>query len=536
VRGAPPLLWLTGAVLALGAEWAAYDWSDVRHWLPDLVAGSALIACGLVARARRPESESGALMAAAGVAWFLPNFATTGLSAVDWLFAHLLYGHRGPLVALVLTYPLGRPRSRLDIGAVLAGCALALVTPVWQNEAASIGIALALIAVAARGYVTAVGRERRLRRAALYATAAFAAILVGVATAHLTTSANAPTLLAYQLSLAALAAALHCALISAPWEPRRVGDLVVELGEATSGTLRDALARALGDPTLQVGYWSPIRDAYVDAGGRVLAVPVSQPGRSATRINRDGKPVAVLVHDPAVLEDRGLLEAITAASDLAGANVRLQAEVREQIIELEASRRRLLEAGDQERRRLEERLHAGAERRLAALRPVLERAKFTAMDPPAAAALVERAGAQLDRTLGELHELGRGLHPRVLVEDGLAEALRGLVAESPVPVTLSLPPSRLPQAVEAAVYFVCAEALANAAKYGSASHVSVRVTAGGVDVVAEIVDDGVGGADPAKGTGLTGLADRIEALGGRLQVTSPLGGGTRVTAEIPATG
>jgi signal transduction histidine kinase len=535
MRAARIPLWLGAFLLAVGAEWSAYDWSDVRHWLPDLVAGSALISCGLVGWSRRPESRSGGLMAAAGVAWFLPNFATTGVSAVDWTFEHLLYAHRGPLLALVVTYPLGRLRGRLDAAVVLAGCVLALLTPVWQSELASIGVALALLAVAARGYVAAVGRQRRLRQAALGATAALATLFAGVALAHLVASgaARGAILLAYQLSLVALATALLTALIQEPWEPRRVGDLVVELGETRSGTLRDALARALGDPELEVGYWSPAASAYIDAEGAALEPAAPAGGRSATRIDRDGEPVAVLIHDRAVLDDRGLLEAIGEASALAAANARLQAEVREQIGALEASRRRLLDAADQERRRLEQRLHGGAERRLTALRPVFERAAATVAAESEAAVRVERAGAQLERTLDELRQLARGLHPRALVENGLATALRGLAAESPTPVDLSLPDRPLPQGLESAVYFVCAEALTNAAKYATAARVSVRVSIVDGAVVAEVTDDGVGGADPAQGSGLSGLADRVEALGGRLRVTSPPGGGTRVSAEIP---
>src|SRR3954452_8771302 len=146
MRAARVALWLGAPMLAVGAEWSAYDWSDVRHWLPDLLAGSALISCGRVGWSRRPESRSGGLMLAAGVAWFVPDFATTGVSAVDWIFAHLLYAHRGPLVALVVTYPLGSLRSRVDSVVVLAGGVLALFTPVWQSDFASITVAVALVA------------------------------------------------------------------------------------------------------------------------------------------------------------------------------------------------------------------------------------------------------------------------------------------------------------------------------------------------------------------------------------------------------
>ena len=529
-----PLLLLGAAILALAAEWSAYDWSAVGDWLPDLTAGSALIVGGLVGWTVRPQSRSGALMTVAGVAWFLPNLATTGVAALDWPLTHLLYAHRGALVALVLTFPLGRLYGRLDAVVVAVACALALLAALWQSPVAAIAFSLVLVAIATRGYLVAIGRERRLRQAAWWATGALAAIFAGVALAHLVTSpaGNASTLLAYELSLAILAAALLAALIHAPWEARRIGDLVVELGEK-SPTVRDRLAHALGDPTLQVGYWSVPHAAYLDAEGRTLDLAVPARGRAATRVDRDSEPLAVLVHDRAVLDDRGLFEAVAAASTLAAANMRLQAEVRQQVAELESSRRRLLDAADQERRRLEQSLRSGAERRLAALRPVLEQAAAMSTDGREAAMLVERADDQLERTLAELRRLARGLHPRVLASHGLAKALRGLASESPVAVDLSLPAGRVPKEVESALYFLCAEALANSAKYAKATRISVEVVLDDEAVVAEIADDGIGGADPARGTGLSGLADRIETLHGRIRVTSPPGTGTLIRAEIP---
>ncbi|HEX3255534.1 MAG TPA: hypothetical protein VHQ96_07065, partial [Gaiellaceae bacterium] len=184
----------------------------------------------------------------------------------------------------------------------------------------------------------------------------------------------------------------------------------------------------------------------------------------------------------------------------------------------------------EERRRLEERLREGAERRLVALGHVLERASGNTS--PTRTADIERASGQLARTLSDLHDLARGLHPRALAEQGLAAALASLAQRSPVPVELTVPPGRLPAEVEAAAYFICSEGLANVAKYASASRVVVRVTADDRAALVEIVDDGVGGADPAQGSGLRGLADRVEALDGALGLESPPGGGTRLSAEL----
>jgi signal transduction histidine kinase len=349
-----------------------------------------------------------------------------------------------------------------------------------------------------------------------------------------TPEAKDATLLANEAALVALAVSLLAGLLRWPWERAEVTDFVVELDEARSGTLRDALARALGDPTLELGYWLPESSAYVDAAGSRLELPAVGSARGVTRVERDGQAVAVLVHDPSVLDDPGLVEAVAAAARLAASNVRLQAEVRAQVSELQESRRRLVRAGDEERRRLEQRLHEGAERRLVALGHVLERVSENTSRSRTAE--IERASGQLARALADLHDLARGLHPRALTEQGLATALASLARRSPVPVELTVPAERLPAEVEAAAYFICSEALANVAKYASASGAVVRVTADERAALVEILDDGVGGADPAQGSGLRGLADRVEALGGTLRLESASSGGTRLSAELPLQG
>jgi signal transduction histidine kinase len=509
-----------GLALGVAAEWAAGR--DASHWVPDLVVGWAFLACGLVAWSKRAESRSGALMVATGGAWFAGTF-----------FDQLVYLHRGPLVHLVLAYPRGRLRGRFGWTAAALAYGTAVSTEVWQNEGAAIGLSAAFVAVACRGYLGAVGRERRERLASLSATAAVAFVFTGLALAQLVLpieDVKEPGLLAYEAALGALAVALTVALLRAPWE-RLYTDLVVELGEERSDSLRDALAAALGDPTLEVGYWSQAAGAYVDAAGVALD-PETGNGRSLTRIDRDGERVAVLVHDRAVLDDPGLLEAVGTASRLAATNAQLQAEVRARVAELEASRRRLVESRDRERLRLEQRLHDGAEEQLAALSAVLARARERAPSSETAQR-IDSAAQQLERTEDELRGLARGLHPRSLSELGLRGALRSLAQESRVPVDLSLPTEALSGPVEAAVYFVCSEALANVAKYAAASRASVAVAARDGRVCVEIRDDGVGGADPARGTGLAGLADRVESLGGTFRVVSQAGEGTRVVAEIP---
>jgi signal transduction histidine kinase len=532
------LLWPAGAVLSIAAEWISFGWGDPRHWVPDLITGWTLIACGLVAWSRRPDSRSGALMAATGFCWFLGNFATSGVAVVDWLGAHALYVYRGPLIHLLVTYPSGRLSSRLDLVAVAVGYAAAVVTPVWQSEIATIVLAVLLVAVCARSYLRAFGAARHARLYALWAAAGLGFVLAGGAIARLVVPAggsNEPSLLALEATLCALAVGLLAGLVSPSWSRLAITDLVVELGESRSGTLRDELARALGDPTLEVGYWLPNAGAFIDSGGRPFAVPDSSSDRSVTIIEGEGSPVAVLVHDPAVLDDPGLREAVSSAAQLAAANARLQAEVRAQLAELRESRRRLLAAGDEERRRLEQRLHEGAGQRLRRLAQQLRRTRLYA-DTDAARERVDRSETRLERTLDELRELAQGLHPRVLAEVGLSGALASLAEQAPVPVEVVAPAAKLPADVEAVAYFLCSEALANVAKHASASRVSVSVTTGDGQVRVLIEDDGVGGADPARGTGLRGLAGRVEAHGGTLHVGSPAGAGTRLAAEIPLGG
>ncbi len=215
---------------------------------------------------------------------------------------------------------------------------------------------------------------------------------------------------------------------------------------------------------------------------------------------------------------------------------RLNAELHARLEDLAASRARIVAAGDVERRRLERNLHDGAQQRLVtlALSLRLALAKLES-DPAAVRAALEAAGDELSLALDELRELARGLHPAVLSDRGLRAAIEMLAGRAPLVVEIEeIPEERLPEPVEAAAYYLIAEALTNVAKYAGASAVRVRVAASGASVLVEVSDDGVGGADPASGSGLRGLADRVEALGGSLEVVSPAGAGTSLRAEIPA--
>jgi signal transduction histidine kinase len=521
------LLWPAVAAAGVGAEAASFGLDDPGRWIPDLATGWALAACGLIAWERRARSATGPLLVASGVLWFVGN-----------LSAALVFAYRGPLLHATLTYPGGRPRGRVQTLAVAAAYLTAAIAPVWRSQAATIALSGAFVAAALWHRRSAVGRERRERSYALRATLAVAGLLAGAAAfrvADPSPGASDASLLIFEALLVTLTIALVHGLLVEPWAHATSPDLVVELGESHSGALRDQLARALGDPTLQVAF--PVGDRYVDGVGRPVLLPERGSPRRTTAIERGGRAVAVLVHDAALVEDPALTTALSQAAELAAANARLHAEVRSQITELEASRRRLLATADDERRRLEQRLRQTALRRLAQLLPELEQACGEAAGDDDRAVRLHRAADQLEQSLADLRRLAAGLHPRELAGGGLTDALHALAARSPVPVEVAVAmPDGVPAEAEHAAYFVCSEGLANVAKYAAATtvRVSVGILHGRLRV--EVADDGRGGADPDAGTGLRGLTDRVESLGGALVVDSEPAAGTRLVAEIPLTG
>jgi len=333
-------------------------------------------------------------------------------------------------------------------------------------------------------------------------------------------------------SLVSVPAAFLAGLLRSRLARGALTDLMRSLRTQRNVSLQQALATTLDDPLLTVAYRLPGSLGYADAGGEPVLVPPVEPDRASARIEHDGEELAALVYDAGLDDDPELLEAVVAAAAIAIANERLQAESAQRVLELRASRERLVTAGDAERRRLERNLHDGAQQRLVAIALQLRILQGRIRrDPEAAEELAAAAGDELALSLAELRELARGIHPAVL-EHGLAAALESLASRSPVPTTVACA-LKLPEPLELAAYFVASEALANVAKYSRATSASVRVWRAGDMARIEIADDGVGGADTSSGSGLRGLADRVEALDGRLSVVSPPGAGTIVAAELP---
>jgi signal transduction histidine kinase len=507
-----------GLGLGLGAEWVAFEPGELDRAAADLLTGWAFLACGAIAARRRTGRPVGALLAATGAAWFAGSFTSAAL-----------YLHRGPLVHLLLAYPGGRPAHRAAQALVAAAYVDGAVEPLGASDALTLVLCAATATVAIAEYLRASGPRRRARAVPTAGALAVALVLALTAVAKRSESV---TLAAYEVVLVAIAVALTVDLERRRWSQGALTGLVVDLGELWEPvTLRDRLARALGDPSLQLGY--RVGDGYADEAGQPFDVPEPGAERAVTPVDVDGERVAVLVHDRTVLEDAELVESVAAATRLAVTNVRLQAEVMARAEQLAASRQRIVEAADAQRRRLQQELSEGPERRLAEVTARVE-ALAPGVGDGRAAELLADVERQLESAREELRELARGIRPTALTEGGLAATLPELIGRSSVPAELTVDDTRAPAPVEAAAYFVCAEALTNVAKYADATRVTVEARRDGGRLTVTIADDGAGGADPARGSGLRGLADRVEALGGRLSVESPPGAGTRLVAELPA--
>jgi signal transduction histidine kinase len=291
------------------------------------------------------------------------------------------------------------------------------------------------------------------------------------------------------------------------------------------------LAEALGDPLAELYFWLPETEAYADASGETVDPP--HDARARREIRRDDTRTALLLHDPTLRERRDLLDGVLSAAALSIEMARLRVEVRIQLAKVEASRTRIVEAGYEERRRLERDLHDGAQQRLVSLGVQLRRLQLSLpREAQALSPAIDQAVEEVGSTIGDLRQIAAGVRPARL-DDGLAAALRDLARTTPVPLEVDAPPDRVAASVEAAAYFVACEAITNAVKHGSASKVAVHAHRENGTLHVRITDDGVGGASVRRGSGLAGLRDRVAAHGGTLEVVSPRGGGTRVEVAIP---
>ena len=318
---------------------------------------------------------------------------------------------------------------------------------------------------------------------------------------------------------------------------RSLAQALLRSEAAGEGPVREMLAERLGDRSLNIAYWLPDREMFVDERGHPVDLPVSGSGRAWTAVEREGNRVAAIVHDAELDATPELVHAAASAAALALDNERLKADLRARLEELRHSRRRIVEAADDARRQIERDLHDGAQQQLVSLALDLRILRARLKHEPELAETVEELADKLAAALAELRELARGIHPAVLSDHGLGPAIHVLVERAAIAVECDLAfDDRLPAPVEAAAYFVVAEGLTNVIKYANATKatVSVRRRGGMLEVV--VGDDGVGGARIDAGSGLRGLSDRLAALEGELELDSPLGEGTRLSARMPLLG
>jgi signal transduction histidine kinase len=525
------------AVFGVLAEWLGGPWPSPSA-LADLAAGWVLIGSGLVAWSRRPRSHVGPLIVISGFAWFLGTLAGSNIGPLAIVGALTLTIHRALLVHAIIGYPTGRVLGRINVALAIAAYAYAVVVPLARDDVATILIAMALLATTTWTYYRSNGPQRQARRVAVAAAGVLATPLLAGSVGRLTGSGpdvEQAVHWIYPAAVALLAIVLAIDLSRARWAEAEVTRLVVDLGDPPMAGIRGRVAEALADPSLELAYWLRDSGGYVDELGRPIQVPAAGSGRAVTVLEQEGERVGALIHDPAVFDDPKLLQAVAAVVQMALGNVRLQADVRRYLDDVEASRRRLLETSDAQSRRLELRLRQGVGLQLSDLREVLEHTHAAEAASGAVAVRVGLADAlgELEEAQHDLERLASGVRPAVLAELGVGAALTAMAERSGVPVRLSVPPGRLPERVETAIYFICTEAVANVQKHAQASVVDMEARIEGGAVVVVVADDGVGGADPSGGSGLEGLRDRIERLGGRFDIDSPRGRGTRIVAAIP---
>ena len=398
---------------------------------------------------------------------------------------------------LLLTYPSGRTSSRVTLLVIAAAYVDGLSPDLARSEPATLVLMGAVVLVAAARHRTAGGAERRARAAALAGAVLLSATL-GLAALGRLFDAGTDTAAVWAVygAVFAIACGLGADLVWGRWGRAALTGFVIDLGDRHEPqALRAALARTLGDPGLELAYRIDDRAGWVDETGRPVQLPARDGDgrRDVTLIGEAGAPIAAVVHDPAALSDPGLVAGVTAAARLAVANVRLQAEVAGRVQEMTASRRRLVEAGDEERRRLGEQLGEGPETRLADVAARLER--LAAGTGGEIGATLRHLTDEVATTRTQLREFGQGIRPRTLTDGGLRPALAELARQSSVRVDVDVPDDRFAPAHELVAYFVCSEALANIAKYADASQARITVIASDGELAITVGDDGVGGAD-----------------------------------------
>ena len=548
---------------------------SVERSLPAVAIGWTAVAAGLVAAARRPHNRMGLLMVLYGLAVLIRPWQYSPDSLVFTVGLLLGQLNVALFAHVTLAYPSGVLSDRLERRFVDVSYVAALAFPfaTLLFIAAGTGLRYAPDAPDSLLLVDANGELSRDIEAAFVFVGygVLAAVFVALVVRKLVRATPAARRILSPLLLAALLASsraltefyetfggdlpsrlaeneywwqavgqialpltLLAGLLTSRLSAAHVADVVRDIDRVPPSELAAALGDALGDESVQVFLWLPDQSGYADTDGVAVELPDDET-RALTPVEHHGRKIAMLVHDPILLDDPDLIGVAVGAARLALENAQLQAEVKAQLDLVRESRARLVAAGDDERRRIERDLHDGAQQRLVALAVELRVASHRegAVIDPELERVLDDAVGQLQLAVTELRDLAHGVHPAILTDAGLGPALEALATRTPLPVRVAASPSeRLPPAIEVAAYYVACEALANAVKHADASSVTITAVIANGSLVLEVADDGAGGADPT-GSGLRGLADRVEAHGGTLAVTSAPGRGTRLVTELP---
>lgn len=522
------------------------------------------LVAGLIAWWRRPRNGLGPLLVWAGVAVWVIGAGNTTVPAFRLIGTVLATLSVAAITHLLLAFPAGRLTSRVD-RAIVAGAyvvAVVLQAPryLFVPEATSPSLAVAdlpelagslstvqvvvgntLTAAAAVVLLVRVARAGPLHRRTLgpvYAYGIFVVLFVPLIALAFDTWRPDQALIRAGIQIAAISlvpvVVLVAFLLGGFGRTAELEELGAWLGEsmATRRSIRDALATALGDPTLRVSYWSGELDAWVAPDGARVVLAAPPPGRARREILLDGLPVAAIEYDAGMLPDPGEVRRATNLVALALEREGLDAELRASRQAVVESRERLLSAADAERRRISRVLHDGLQARLVLIGVEAQR---LAVAP--AAEISARANdlrADVDQAAEELRAFVHDLVPPALTELGLAGAIEELVHDMPMPTRLDAEVTdRLGETVETTAYFIVAEALTNVVKHAGASSCAVSLRSDDGSLTLTVTDDGTGRADPRLGSGLAGISDRAAAVGGQSRVETPPEGGTTIWAQLP---
>lgn len=542
------------------------------------------IAVGLYAWRDGRHARFGRLLVLTGVAWFLPSLAA---SSNDWLYSIgrvAGWTVEAALIYLVLAFPSGRLKSAVDRRLFLSGVALvallylptvlidqsfpqpspwaSCVPPDCPGNAFMVAsgepailesaivplrelLTILLMGAVALRLAQRVKRATPLMRRTLSPVLTVAILRVGTFGTAIAVRRAAPDgelvdvlIWVFLLGLPAMSLAFLLGLVR--WRlftaDALLGLAVGIRHDPRPEELRKLIAKALSDPSVELAYRDPgVSTGWVDGDGDEIPPPRDGPSRCCTAIVADGRPVAAIVHDDALADQRAFVQTVGAYALTWEDNHRLAARVDESLRELRESRARILAAADDERRRIERDLHDGGQQRLVALRVRLELADETMRDSPVRARrMLQQLGEEVDAALDELRSLAAGVYPSLLADRGLTDALRSAALRSPVPTSVTVAgEDRYSQDVEAAVYFCCLEALQNVAKHApDANAVAISLERNG-DLHFAVSDDGPGFDGTTAGSGLVNMRDRVAAVGGTLEIETAPGDGTRIVGHVP---